>query len=123
MMDYENLSLAFKEIVKGTKIMKVRLKELKRTMNKNTSELFIKNEQYKELKLKVTIINSLDENNGPAKTNESENKIYAIGETVATEIESESTFLKQINDHLQERCNNNSSNHHQRTLHSDSCYL
>lgn len=52
MKDYENLSLAFKEIMKRTKIMKVRLKELKRTMNKNTSELFIKNEQYKELKLK-----------------------------------------------------------------------
>lgn len=52
MKDYENLSLAFKEILKRTKIMEVRLKELKRTMNKNTSELFIKNEQYKELKLK-----------------------------------------------------------------------
>lgn len=44
MENYENLSFAFKEMLKRTKIMSVRLKELKRTMHKNTIELII----YKE---------------------------------------------------------------------------
>lgn len=42
MENYENLSFTFKEMLKRTKIMRDRLKDLRRTMNKYTSELFIK---------------------------------------------------------------------------------
>lgn len=51
MENYENLSVAFEEMLKRTKVMRVRLQELERTMNKNTSELFINNEQYWEMQL------------------------------------------------------------------------
>lgn len=51
MENYKNLSFAFKEMLKETKIMGIRLKDLRRTMNKYTSELFIKNEQYGEMQL------------------------------------------------------------------------
>lgn len=51
METYENLSFLYKVMLKRTKIMMVRLKDLKKIMNKNESELFIKNEQYSELQL------------------------------------------------------------------------
>lgn len=54
---YENLGFAFKEMLKRTKMMRMRLKYLK-TMNKNTSELPIKNEQYQEMQLECDGINA-----------------------------------------------------------------
>lgn len=47
MENYENLSFTFKEMLKRMKTMRVRLRDLGRTINKNNSELF--NEQYGEM--------------------------------------------------------------------------
>lgn len=49
MENYENLSAAFKEMLERTKNMRIRLKDLEETINENTVELSIKNEQYREM--------------------------------------------------------------------------
>lgn len=51
MENYEHISVAFKEMLKRTKIMRNRLNDLRRTMNQNTSEFSIKNGQWCEMQL------------------------------------------------------------------------
>lgn len=57
MENYERLSFAFKKMLKRTKIMRDRLKDLREKINKNTNKLFIKSEQYSEMKLECDGIN------------------------------------------------------------------
>lgn len=50
MENYEELSIAFKEMLKRIKIMWDRLKHLRKTMNKNTNKSFMNSDEYAKMR-------------------------------------------------------------------------
>lgn len=57
MDNYEKLSFAFKKMLKRMKIMRLRLKELRKTMNENKSKSYIKSDEYAEMQVEFDCIN------------------------------------------------------------------
>lgn len=57
MENYEKLSFIFKKLLKRIKTMRLRLKELTKTMNENKSKSFIKSDEYVEIQVEFDCIN------------------------------------------------------------------
>lgn len=57
MENYEKLSFTFKKMLRRMKTMRLRLKELTKTMNESKSKSFIKSDEYAEMQVEFDCIN------------------------------------------------------------------